>query len=215
MSRVGDDDDNGALNRHRMLFSRAQDMSQVGLYMVEELPDKEPILPPLHIRSQRPIRLLEDRSDTNHLFFHHHEQMMQKVSNASSIPYMAFNSLWPWRLVGLIRTALDRVSVFDGLTKNLPSLEENIPLLEPTLFSFWMASNMSLSQEEKLVLLKMPSTVERLRFILQKVLDQEENETHVCCKSCRARLGSASTMFTVGGAEGTTGAYGECLCDAY
>jgi hypothetical protein len=112
-------------------------------------------------------------------------------------------------LVGLIRTALDRNPIFDGLTKILSNLNENSPVLEPTSFSFWMACNMSLSQEEKLRLLKMPSTVERLSFILQRVVEQEENETYVCCKSCSARLSSASEMFTVGGAEGTTGNYGK------
>jgi hypothetical protein len=72
-----------------------------------------------------------------------------------------------------------------------------------------MASNMSLREEEKLDLLKMLCTVERLRFILAKVLEQEEKETSVCCSACHSRLSSASSMFSVGGAEGTTGAYGE------
>jgi len=206
VSRVGDDDDNGALNRQRMLFGGVHDMSQARLYMVEEIPDRELTLPPLFICTQRPIRLLEEADQR---FFYRQQQVMEKLANASSIPNIAFKSVWPWRLVGLIRTALDRVSVFDGLTKNLPALHENSPLLEPTLFSFWMASNMSLSQEEKLGLLIMPSTVERLRLILQRVLEQEENETCVCCKNCRSLLSSASEMFTVGGAEGTTGSYGE------
>lgn len=70
---------------------------------------------------------------------------------------------------------------------------------------------MSLSQEEKLKLLQMPLTVERLRFILNHVLEEEENETCVCCKTCQSRLSGASVMFTVGGAEGTTGNYGECI----
>lgn len=181
-------------------------MSEVRLYMVRELPDKEIPLPPLFIRAQRPMRLVEE-ADLR--FSHHHKLLIQKLANASSIPHVALKIVWPWRLVGLIRSALDRVSVFDGLTKNIPSLQENSSLLEPTSFSFWMACNMSLSQEEKLKLLKMPTTVERLRYILKKVLEQEENEMSVCCKSCRARLSSASEMFTVGGAEGTTGAYGK------
>jgi hypothetical protein len=55
----------------------------------------------------------------------------------------------------------------------------------------------------------MPSTVERLRFILARVLEQEQKETSVCCSRCHSRLSNASSMFSVGGAEGTTGAYGE------
>ena len=205
VSRVGEDHDNGALGRHRMLFGN-HIAPEVRLYKVEELPDKEPALPPTFIRALRPIRLLEEADQR---FLYHQKQVVQNLSNVSSIPQIALKAVWPWRLVGLIRTALDRVSVFDGLTKNLPSLNENSPLLEPTAFSFWMSCNMSLSQEEKLKLLKMPSTVERLRFILQRVIEQEENETCVCCKSCSARLSSASEMFTVGGADGTTGNYGK------
>jgi hypothetical protein len=181
-------------------------MSQTRFYNVEELPDRELPLPPLSIRTQRPMRLVEEADQR---YFHHVKQVMEKVSSVSCIPDIALKTVWPWRLVGLICTALDRISVFDGLKKNLPALNEDSPLLEPTLFSFWMASNMSLSQQEKLDLLNMPSTVERLRFILQHVLEQEGNETYVCCKSCRTRLSNASEMFTVGGAEGTTGAYGE------
>jgi len=207
VSRVGDNGDNGAMNRQRRLFAVDHDMSEVRLYMVEELPDKELAMPPSFVRNWRPTRLVEE---ANERFSQHQKQVMQKLSHVSSIPHIALKTVWPWRLVVLIRTALDRVSVFDGLTKNLPTLQENSCLLEPTVFSFWMASNMSiLSQEEKLRLLNMPSAVERLHFILQKVLEQEENETRVCCKSCRSRLSSASAMFSLDGCEGTTGAYGE------
>jgi hypothetical protein len=203
VSRVGEDHDNGALDQHRMLFGN-RITHEVRLYKVEELPDKEPALPPTFIRAQRPIRLLEEADQR---FLYHQKQIIHNLSNVSSIPQIALKAVWPWRLVGLIRTALDRNPIFDGLTKILSNLNENSPVLEPTSFSFWMACNMSLSQEEKLRLLKMPSTVERLSFILQRVVEQEENETYVCCKSCSARLSSASEMFTVGGAEGTTGNY--------
>jgi hypothetical protein len=186
-------------------------MSQVRLYWVEELFDHQefPLLP-IFVRSQRPSHLLttlSDRDDSDQFFFHEQEQMIRRLSKVSSIPYIAYKSTWPWRFVGLIRTALDRIPAFDGLRK-LPSLQSHDSLLEPTSFSFWMASNMSLREEEKLDLLKMPSTVQRLHFILAKVLEQEEKETSVCCNSCHSRLSRVSSMFSVGGAEGTTGAYG-------
>lgn len=205
VSRVGDDDDNGDRNPHHMLFGSHRDLSQsqVRKYVVREMNDAEISPPPYSAHSTK--RLLQEPDLDN---AHRREQMIQKVADVSSVPQIALKSVWPWRLVGRIRSAMDRVSAFDGLTKNLPSLEENHPLLEPTRFSFWMAANMSLSQEDKLSVLQMPCTVERLRFILRKVLEQEENETHVCCKVCHSRLGNASELFTVGGAEGTSGAYG-------
>lgn len=203
VSRV-QDDDTVDLGRERRFFV-ANDMSQVRLYSVEELPNRESPLPPIFLRSRRAGNSVE----SDMAYFNRHEQMIQKISQVSSIPYMAYKGVWPWRLVALIRSALDRIPSFEGLRKKLPSLDTNNALLEPTLFSFWMASNMSLKEEEKLELIKMRCTVERLQLILRKVLEQKENEASVCCKACNARLSSASSMFSVGGAEGTTGAYGE------
>ena len=209
ISRVEGDDENDSWNRP---FG-ANHMSRVRLYWVEELPDhREFPLPPIHVRSQRPSPLLtplSDSDDTDQLYFHQQAQTIRKLSQVSSIPYIAYKNTWPWRLVWLIRTALDRIPGFEGLRKNLPPLQSHDSLLEPTSFSFWMTSNMSLKEEEKLNLLKMPSTVERLRFILARVLEQEQKETSVCCSRCHSRLSNASSMFSVGGAEGTTGAYGE------
>ena len=190
------------------------------MYNVEELPDTEMPIPPSFPRLQRPLRDQVTEEDIDQVFFHHHDQVIRGLSQVSCIPYMALKSVWPWRLVGLIRTALDQHPVFDGLRKNLPPLvassvgsqddsTQSSSLLEPTAFSFWMASNMSLKDDQKLVLLRMPGTVERLRFILNKVLEQGSTRMNVCCKGCHAVLSSASHIFTVGGAEGTTGAYGE------
>jgi cereblon len=83
----------------------------------------------------------------------------------------------------------------------------NPPSDEPMAFSFYMASNMALSEHDKLYILKTGGTVERLRYIYDKVVEQERQQTYVLCKLCSTKLSSATDMFTVTGSEGTSGAY--------
>jgi hypothetical protein len=83
---------------------------------------------------------------------------------------------------------------------------------DPTTFSFWMANNMPLSLEEKLQLLQIPTTVERLQLLQQKLNEITQSDAagaaaKVCCASCHIPLSRVDSVFTVGGAEGTTGNY--------
>ena len=96
-------------------------------------------------------------------------------------------------------------SLLSSLAELLQNKETGSLIDHPTKFSFWMAANMPLSVEEKLVLLQVPSTVERLK-LLQKHLGRYTKASFaVCCKSCRIELSNVDRVFTVGGAEGTTG----------
>ena len=83
--------------------------------------------------------------------------------------------------------------------------EHDRALLEPGRFSFWMAANLPLSQDDKLQLLETMSTVERLRCI--RTILEETAEPVIHCKNCTTPFSLARDMFTVGGAEGTTGNY--------
>ena len=82
-------------------------------------------------------------------------------------------------------------------------------ILNPMAFSFWMAANMPLSEHDRLELLEMHCTIQRLQFILDKLVNQKQLAKHIRCKRCGLDMAKASDVFTVGGAEGTTGAYGE------
>jgi hypothetical protein len=82
-------------------------------------------------------------------------------------------------------------------------------LLEPTKFSFWIASNMPFTEGERLKLLQMHSTFERLRIIYDRVKDLSIRESYICCCQCEAKLTNVKNVFTVGGAEGATSNYGK------
>jgi hypothetical protein len=85
--------------------------------------------------------------------------------------------------------------------------------LEPTLFSYNLASNMPFTEQERLNLLELHSTVERLRIIYQRVLQYTNTEWYLCCQGCHSKLAKVADVFTFGGAEGATSNYGTlCLC---
>ena len=64
---------------------------------------------------------------------------------------------------------------------------------------------MPLSVEEKLDLLQIPTTVERLKMLQQKLKELTRLPVAICCSACNVSLSNVDCVFTVGGAEGTTG----------
>lgn len=150
------------------------------------------------------------------------DQVIQNISRLWGVPAFAYRALWPWRLVAQIREVMKRTPTLKGLNQSLEAALDNSKdddqhqhrasprrlLLEPLLFSFWMASNLALcSQEEKLRLLEMLSISERLGFLHDKVLTEESALSVIHCRNCGTPLTPATHIFTVGGAEGTTGSY--------
>jgi hypothetical protein len=80
--------------------------------------------------------------------------------------------------------------------------------LEPNLFSYNLASNLPFTEPERLNLLELHSTVERLRIIYQRVLQYTNTEWYLCCQGCHSKLAKVTDVFTFGGAEGATSNYG-------
>jgi hypothetical protein len=80
--------------------------------------------------------------------------------------------------------------------------------LEPTLFSYNLASNLPFTERERLNLLELHSTVERLRIIYNRVLQYSQTEWYLCCQGCHSKLAKVTDVFTFGGAEGATSNYG-------
>lgn len=151
-------------------------------------------------------------------FLSHHESLIRQLSMVTPIPYIAYKQVWPWRLVGQIVDSIQTRSqnaeqsagsLLVSLAEMLRDKTTSSLIDHPTNFSFWLASNMPLSVEEKMSLLKLPSTVERLQRLqehLQKY-HQEGAVCTICCSSCRVPLSNVDHVFTVGGAEGTTANY--------
>lgn len=91
----------------------------------------------------------------------------------------------------------------------------NMRHMDPVAWSFWLVTNLSLSHDEKIKLLEMHSVVERLLYLQERVRQwskQEHNtnnfvEAIVCCRNCSVPISSARHIFTMNGAEGTSGNY--------
>ena len=158
------------------------DMADCKLYAVELLVDENlPLLP---------IRPLQRNNCVPDL-----------LSRLTPTPSFAYEANWPSRLVGDIQKELSEIPVWEGLWKSLPKE------VDPVAFAFWMAANMPLPASDRLDLLEMDCVVERLRFILVKVSQQRQLERPIRCRQCGETIATISSLFTVGGAEGTTGAY--------
>ena len=183
--------------------------SVVRTFYVEEFDDKPLPLPPLNRPfASLPSRLSRGGSSSGPQY----NQMVHSLSMVSSVPEFVYENHWPWRLVSLIKESMARSQTFAPFLDALPSdgstAENGFRKEEdPVQLSFWMASNLPFSQQEKVRLLEMHSTDERLRFIYEKVVREERLEPCIHCKVCSVPLARSVTMFTVGGAEGTTGAY--------
>jgi cereblon len=181
-------------------------------FWVQELVDEPLSLPPLNLRhfgAQSQAVATQTTIPT----LSYHNRLIHGLSTVSPLPSFVYQLAWPWKMVADIVQAVKRVSIFSGFSDSIPSLEDNdnsgstYRFLEPLAFSFWMASNIPLSENEKLALLEMHSTVERLQYIRHKIAGEERIESYIHCKSCGIPLSRATFMFSVGGAEGTTGAY--------
>lgn len=182
------------------------DMADIKLYAVEVMVDENLPLPPM--------RPLMRRKFTNC-------GMIETLSWVTPAPSFVYNAHWPCKIVEEICKQLSAIPAWQGLWKSLPpssGIEQDISsdnenfvytpnTTDPLAFAFWMASNMPLSDADRLDLLEMHCNVERLRLILVKVAQQRQLERPIRCKQCGETITTLSSLFTVGGAEGTTGAY--------
>ena len=162
--------------------------SSVRIFTVEELRDHEPVFP-------KSIARYGPSGDNAH---------PTRLSMVTRLPQQVWRSVWPWRLMKEIREILKRTPQLCGVLQ-----QQEQDTLRPMTFAFRLAANLPLQESEKLRVLRMHCTVERLQFLLDKVMDIKQSSTFVCCKSCSVALSPISTVFTVGGADGTTGNYGE------
>ena len=191
------------------------DMADIKLYAVELLVDENLPLPPIRplLRSSLSTISEDGAEESSHC------DMIEMLSRITPMPSFAYNAHWPWKLVQEICKELSEIPVWEGLWKSLPpssghkdlTTNEDFAFMSnqanPLAFAFWMASNMSLSLSDRLDMLEMDCNLERLRLILVKVAQQRQLERPIRCKQCGERITTISSLFTIDGAEGTTGAY--------
>ena len=166
--------------------------SLVPTYLVQELDDHVTPLPPV---MKHPFVATSGMKRES--------RVIRSLSEISAIPEFVCRNNLPWSLVSKIRESMAQSQAYAGVLETLTGDDET----DPNQLSFWMAANLPLTETEKLRLLEMPNAVERLRFVYRKVLREERSEPLIHCKICSFPISRAVHMFTVGGAEGTSGAY--------
>ena len=191
------------------------DMADCKLYAVELLVDENLTLPPLRPLLRKNMSTSKDGDGESAQWC----GVIDMLSQITPTPSFAYNSHWPCKLVQEICKELSEIPAWEGLWRSLPpssgytdkDIDEDCAWAsnhaDPLEFAFWMASNMPLSLSERLDMLEMDCNVERLRMILVKVDQQRQLERPIRCKQCGETITTISSLFTIGGAEGTTGAY--------
>lgn len=157
-----------------------------------------------------------------------HINAIRNLSLRSSTPVIAYQGVWPWRLCKNICKLIQETPDFEGLksilhsaaglqfeddgnnmqatsTNEAPTVPSStqFQVVDPSAFANWIATNIPLSQNDNFDILQMTCTVQQLRYILQKL----EKKKLLRCKHCGAVISQMRYVFSVGGSEGTTGAY--------
>ena len=132
------------------------------------------------------------------------ERAVLRLAATTPIPLHVYDRCWPWSLM----TKTLRVLETQEAKMNLPSLGEiDDNILEPQKFAFWLATNLPFSIDEKLNILQMRSVIQQLKAGLEKVEEYARKPCNICCATCENQFSQVTEVFTVGGADGTTGNY--------
>jgi hypothetical protein len=150
-----------------------------------------------------------------------HVNAIWNLSLRSSLPAVVYQSIWPWRVAQKICNLIQQTEQYQGIKEILSSaggiIEIDDPfhgtspstqtfrVVDPSAFADWLSSNLPLSQNERLDLLEMGCRASQLKYLLKKI--EKDRETVLRCKCCAAALSPMRHVFTVKGAEGTTGHY--------
>ncbi len=159
----------------------------------------------------------------------YYEHYLLHLSIVSPYPHYILRKMWPWKIIADIchyieivapkflseillssrngnEINIEKGSVPDGSPEK-DSLDMFIRSMDPTAFSYWMATNLPFQYEDKIHLLEICSTIERLHFIYDKLQNEQLYAAMIHCMQCKSPLAFTYDMFTVDGADGTTGNY--------
>jgi hypothetical protein len=140
---------------------------------------------------------------------------ISNLSIRSAIPNIAYRSLWPWKLSQQICTVLQQTQSFRGVYYSLPTAlgvqsfndtnTQYIRIIDNAAFANWLTSNLPLDPNDRLDILEMTNVTQQLQYLLRKIRGMAQ--IMLRCKYCGTVVANTCHVFTVGGAEGTTGAY--------
>jgi hypothetical protein len=217
--------------------ARGQPQRMVPLYEVEEMVDVNLSFPHQLIQSPgdlkspmfSPIHMRDNDAETDNQAGNHVEEDTNQclpfndvskrnfthLSYRSGINAVAYRKLWPWRISHNICTILEGARAFQGIYSSLPNAagvqtmnhdgKTLIRVVDHIGFANWLSSNLPLDQNDRLDILEMQHVVDQLVFLYKKVRGLAQ--TMLRCNYCGTVIANTSDVFTVGGAEGTTGAY--------
>ena len=149
-----------------------------------------------------------------------HDQVTWNLSLVTPIPHFVYQRYWPWKIVDELMTLLNDPNTVRNGETNLPHLDlrggkvvggelSSMSSRSPMEVSYYLAGNMPFTQNERLELLRMPTTLERLLAIRQQVLKlvNQQQTQYLGCAQCELPLCLVRDVFSVEGAEGTTANY--------
>lgn len=141
------------------------------------------------------------------VFVNRTQSFMENLSKSTHLPAIALGKMFPVQVVHDIILELKSNPVYSGLHSNNSELPAPITDLCKDVedFSFWLATNLPLSQSEKLDILETFALVERLQLILRFM--RKRTTAYIRCAQCRGNIALVGRIFKVEGAEGASGAY--------
>jgi len=170
------------------------------MYNVYEMNDEDLSIPSIFKRP-RPDHGSTDLEEAQ-VYLRRNKRIIRDISTRTHVSPYALRLMWPAKLVSDIVDEIESNAVYEGVKNTLPCTDERFD----GRFSFWLSSNLPLSIMEKLDVLEAYSAVERMQLLLQMI---RRRTAFIRCRQCKSNIAQVNTMFTVGSAEGTSGAYGE------
>jgi len=146
--------------------------------------------------------------------------ILRNLSQISPISMLAWKTVWPQHIQSRIISCIHQHDIFDGLRSSLEICKENkrsestINEKDPLSFSYWISSNLPLSESQRLELLSTSCLSQRLRTIFQWMeamvkedLEKKKETNSLYCDTCGQDICWVKDSFTVQGADGISGSY--------
>lgn len=142
----------------------------------------------------------DDNDRETDVILHKRSATFKNISTRSILPIQALQIIWPQKLVKDIVREIYRNTAYAGVRKILPDTREQYD----GMFSFWLSSNIPLSNDEKLDILEASSDVERLKLLSRMI---KRRNVYIRCKQCMSHIAPVSEIFSLHSSEGISGAY--------
>ena len=153
------------------------------------------------------MRLMVEEWPEKPLFPLYNQSWLMSPSSTATLWPQYLTRMDPLALVKSLRKDLEAFPSLSGLLTRSEKRSNSLPR-DPIAFSYWLATNLpSLRLRQKLKILQKPTAAERLLYLQAAVHALSLGEAVISCGHCQLPLARARQIFTVGGADGTTGAY--------